>query len=41
MMMNRQLTMDQPILIVDDELEILLAVDTALQMAGYYIKKIG
>lgn len=35
MMMNRQLTMDRPILIVDDEPEILLAVDTALQMAGY------
>lgn len=34
-MMNRQLTMDRPILIVDDEPEILLAVDTALQMAGY------
>ncbi len=34
-MMNRQLTMDRPILIVDDEPEILVAVDTALQMAGY------
>ncbi len=34
-MMNKQLTMDRPILIVDDEPEILLAVDTALQMAGY------
>ena len=34
-MMNRQITMDRPILIVDDEPEILLAVDTALQMAGY------
>jgi DNA-binding NtrC family response regulator len=33
--MNRQLTMDRPILIVDDEPEILLAVDTTLQMAGY------
>jgi len=32
--MNRQQTMDRPILIVDDEPEILLAVDTTLRMAG-------
>lgn len=34
MMTNRQQTMDRPILIVDDEPEILLAVDTTLRMAG-------
>ncbi|WP_367142592.1 sigma-54-dependent transcriptional regulator [Desulfobacula sp.] len=34
MMTNRQQTMDRPILIVDDEPEILLAVDTCLRMAG-------
>ncbi|MCK5348298.1 MAG: sigma-54-dependent Fis family transcriptional regulator, partial [Desulfobacula sp.] len=33
-MTNRQQTMDRPILIVDDEPEILLAVDTCLRMAG-------
>jgi len=33
-MANRQQTMDRPILIVDDEPEILLAVDTCLRMAG-------
>lgn len=34
MMANRQQTPDRPILIVDDEPEILLAVDTCLRMAG-------
>jgi DNA-binding NtrC family response regulator len=33
--MHRQSTMGRPILIVDDEPEILLAVDTTLQMAGF------
>lgn len=33
-MTNTQQTMEQPILIVDDEPEILLAVDTCLRMAG-------
>ncbi len=34
-MMNPQQTMGRPILIVDDEPEILLAVDTSLRMAGF------
>ncbi len=34
MMTKRQQTMDRPIFIVDDEPEILLAVDTTLRMAG-------
>lgn len=33
--MNNQSTMGHPIIIVDDEPEILLAVDTTLRMAGF------